>query len=172
MKESRQKQFAALVIAGGLLLMAGCASNPTAADTEAFRSDVDKIFAVWIDTNINPDLEGFIAIWDENCIKMASNKPTVIGSATLREMKRKAFQMVIYEKVNVDIEEVQPAGSFGWAQGTYLVAVRPKAGGGTINSVGTFLTIFKKQPDGSWKVYRDTMMSAPALNAARKRSIR
>lgn len=149
-----------IALAGAVLLLGSCVSSPTTAEKDAFRKEVDAIFKVWGDTSLNPNLEGFVGIWDEKMVKMASGKVTVRGPAALRQAKAKAFETVTLEKFVVNIEETQLAGDdLGWAMGTYILAMRPKAGGDLIVDEGMFLTVFMKQPDGSWKVYRDTMMT-------------
>ncbi len=150
------------LFASAMLMVAGCATTgPTAAETGAFKRAVDDIYRAWVDTNINPDLEGFVSLWDVNAVKMASGKPTAIGPAAIRTMKEKAFGTTIYDRFEIATEEYQLAGGFGWARGIYTIVTRPKAGGDSYTDIGTFLTVFKKQADGSWKVYRDTMMALP-----------
>jgi uncharacterized protein (TIGR02246 family) len=151
----------AAIAAAALLMAGGCASTPTPAETEAFRGEVEKIFARWGDVNLHPDLDGFVALWDENAVKMASGRPVVFGPAAIRVNKQKAFETVIYDKFAIKIEEVQLLGEYGWARGTYVIDSHPKTGGPAVSDPGCYLTVFKRQPDGSWKVYRDTMMAAP-----------
>ena len=73
----------------------------------------------------------------------------------LGERKRKSFQNWDVESFNIKIEEVQVAGDWGFARGTYTSSAKPKAGGGNRLVDGKFLTIFKRQPDSSWKIFRD-----------------
>jgi ketosteroid isomerase-like protein len=94
-------------------------------------------------------------------VKLAAGRPTAVGAEAIRQMKQKAFGVTLYDVFEVEIDEHQLAGEFGWAKGLYKIVTRPKAGGESFTHIGTFLTVFRKQPDGSWKVYRDTMMPLP-----------
>jgi ketosteroid isomerase-like protein len=89
---------------------------------------------------------------------MASNKPTIYGKSAIGNMKRKMFQTWTFESWDVEIDEIQLAGDLGYARGTYIVNLKSKAKSNSSILEGTFLTIFKKQADGSWKIYRDCMM--------------
>ena len=161
MRGSRISLLACL-LAGIMLMLTGCATtSPTAAEGSAFKDAVDEIFRVWANTNINPNLDGFVSLWDEKAVKMAAGRPTAVGSATIREFKQKAFQTTIYDKFEIKVDEYQLAGEFGWARGIYTIVTKQKAGGEPFTDIGTFLTVFRKQADGSWKVYRDTMMPLP-----------
>ncbi len=154
-------RWALCLLAGMLLALSACSSVPTAAQKDAFEVEVDRIFATWADVNLKPDLERFLALWDPQAIKMASGKPTFFGPEQIRPVKAKAFETVVYDNFVIKVEEVRLLGEFGWARGTYLIESHPVAGGPGTSDPGVFFTVFRKQADGSWKVYRDTMMSAP-----------
>lgn len=152
---------AVLLLLGGTGMLFAQASQPSQREIDAFRTAVDAAYQTWRDTNINPNLDRFAALWDDNAVKMASGRPTVYGAAQIRQFKQKAFGLTAYDRFEINVDEYQPAGQFGWARGTYLISSHPKAGGPESTDVGTFLTVFKRQADGTWKVYRDTMMEAP-----------
>lgn len=146
----------------GIFSLASCASNPTAAQTEEFRKTVEEIFDLWGTANLTEDADLYVSLWDEDYVKLAAGKDPRMGLDVLRESKINGWKKWKYETFEVNIEEVQLAGEFGWGRGTYVVTSRPAGGGDLVVSEGTFLTVFKKQSDGSWLAYRDTMMPAPA----------
>ncbi len=131
----------------------------TQNETANFREKIENIFDTWRASNLNEDFNLWFSNWDENAIKMASNKPTINGKSAIGNMKRKMFQTWSFESWDVEINEIQLAGDIGYARGTYIVNLKSKAGSNSSILEGTFLTIFKKQVDGSWKIYRDCMMS-------------
>jgi ketosteroid isomerase-like protein len=126
---------------------------------ELFKTEINKIFESWRTANLNADFDLWFSNWDENAIKMASNRSTVYGKSEIGKMKRKMFQNWKFKGFDVDVEEIQLADGFGYARGTYKIPLDPKVEGTAIILEGTFLTVFKKQSDGSWKIYRDCMMS-------------
>jgi len=160
MKRTLVLRVGALLL-GAFIAAGGCASTPAAADSDEFKVEVDRIFADWAAFNLEPNLDGFVGMWDKEAVKMASGRATVVGPESIRVNKSKAFDTVIYDHFDIKIEEVLLLGEYGWARGTYLIDAHPKAGGQPTTDAGCFFTVFKKQPDGSWKVYRDTMMSTP-----------
>ena len=128
-------------------------------ETANFRTTIENIFNSWRASNLNEDFDLWFSNWDENAIKMASNKATIYGKSAIGNMKRKMFQTWAFESWDVEIDEVQLSGDLGYARGTYIVNLKSKAESTSTVLEGTFLTIFKKQADGSWKIYRDCMMS-------------
>ena len=153
-----KKLFVIIAVSAFLLIFSF--NNVYAGDeADAFKAEINKIFDTWGAANLKADFDLWLSNWDENAIKMASNKPTVYGKSAIGEMKRKMFQNWTFEGFDLDIEEIQMAGGFGYARGTYKIPLKPKAEGTTVVLEGTFLTVFKRQTDGSWKIYRDCMMS-------------
>ena len=122
---------------------------------DAFRAAVEEIFATYAAANMNGDADLYMSLWDENGIKMAPNRPAY-GMLALEERKRKGAQKKDTEVTQIiKVEEVQVAGDWGFARGTFTSSSTPKAGGATEFVDGKYLTIFKKQADGSWKIFRD-----------------
>jgi ketosteroid isomerase-like protein len=128
-------------------------------DSDAFRVIVEEIFSTWRASNLNGDFDLWLSIWDENAVKMASNRPTLSGKSAIGNLKRKMSQARVVKSWDVEIDEVQLAGDFGYARGTYIISSDSKADSTSLTLEGTFLTIFRKQADGSWKIYRDCMMA-------------
>ena len=56
-------------------------------------------------------------------------------------------------------EETQVDGDMGLARGTYTLSIIPKAGGDTAYVDGKYLTLCKRQADGSWKISHDCFNS-------------
>ncbi|QYM79450.1 DUF4440 domain-containing protein [Horticoccus luteus] len=64
--------------------------------------------------------------------------------------------------------EVEPHGKLGYTWGTWLYEAT-SAGAETKRATGKYVTIWKRQPDGSWKYVLDTGVTDPlaaAVNAA------
>ena len=143
-------------IIGGLFLVMSLAGAALAeTEDEAFRAAVEEIFATYSAANMNGDADLYISLWDENGVKMVPNKPAIYGKSAIGERKRIGLKKADIESQIITVEETQVAGDWGFARGTATMSSTPKAGGATTNLEANFLTIFKKQADGSWKIFRD-----------------
>ena len=131
------------------------------AEDDSFRAAVEEIFATYSAANMKKDVDGWIALWDEEGIKMSPDIRSICGKAAIREFKQKKSQSPDDLEQTIKIEDTQVAGNFGFAHGTYHVSVTPQGGGAPKSKEGKYLTIFKKQPDGSWKIYRDSVSANP-----------
>ena len=143
----------------GMLLLATTLSAQSPAELNAFRAAVEEIFEKRDVACLESNLTGYVSIWDENAIRLSSDNPAVLGLSAIRDNQRKAFQNWFFQEVDTNIEEAHLSGDFGWTHGTYWVQLRSKAGGNWFINKGTILTVFRKQDDGSWRIYCDVMIS-------------
>ena len=144
---------------GVALLLAGSATTGNAADVEAFRAAVQDTFDKYSAAMNAENSDVWISLWDENGIQMPPGAPAVVGKPAIEKGIRASHQALDWEKFTIRLEEVQVGGDWGYARGTYSASITPKVGGETAFLDGKYLTIFKRQPDGSWKLFRDCFNS-------------
>jgi len=87
---------------------------------------------------------------------MGPDAPAIFGKEDLRANFKPGFDDFTFE-MTLNSEETQVDGDLGFDRGTYTVFMTPKAGGETISAMpdGKYLGIYKRQADGSWKLYID-----------------
>jgi len=96
----------------------------------------------------------FASLWDKNSIRKAYGVPAVYGPENIRVFMEPVFE-AFDSVIIVEEEGNQVAGDWAFSEGEYTLSFTPKTGGDTGVVDGKFLTIFKKQADGSWKIYID-----------------
>jgi len=85
---------------------------------------------------------------------MGPDAPAIFGKEELRANFRPIFDNTTSEMALYP-EETQVDGNFGFARGTYTLLVTPNEGGEPFLIDGKYLTICKRQADGSWKISHD-----------------
>ena len=124
------------------------------ADVEADIAAIEEIWDNYVLAQNTGDLELYMSLMADDVIKMPPDKPAFSGKELLREKKEKGYANNTYEMAIYN-EEVQVDGDLAFSRGTYTVSKTPKAGGDTAYVDGKYLTILKRQADGSWKIARD-----------------
>jgi len=140
-----------------LILLVACATTggrDTAADEAAVRAVLDT----YAESVNKGDLELHASIWDDAGIKDKPNAPTVVGMRALMERWQKGWGTSTSHMV-ITINQLVVSGDLAVAHGVYTKEDVPKAGGKTVYTDGKFLTVFRRQPDGKWKVYADASSS-------------
>jgi ketosteroid isomerase-like protein len=149
--------LAAGFLVAGFLILAACATTGKSR-TEADVAAIQKIWEGYT-TGVNTgDANLWISLWDENGIRLAPDAPAVHGKAQILPGVQKAFG-AFKLKIDIRSEEIVILGDRAFSSGTFTRKMAPKTGGPESFFEGKFLTIFKRQPDGSWKIYRDCFNS-------------
>lgn len=67
-----------------------------------------------------------------------------------------------------DRVQVAASGDYAYSRGHYSITTTDKATGKPVDSTGSYLTVYKKQADGSFKAVEDFVTPGPAPAAAAK----
>lgn len=98
-------------------------------------------------------LEGWLAWWGEG--SYLGDDPEVRGPEKLRR-----HYSGLFSRKNLDFQwepthgEIYPSGDMGYTSGRYTLSFDGQDGK-PVRSTGSYLTVWKKQKDGSWKIFTD-----------------
>jgi ketosteroid isomerase-like protein len=93
--------------------------------------------------------------------EMIRSAGTITGRAAIREAMAKAFADTAFSLTWEPLQaDVGAAGDLGYTNGRYEARVRDATGNPVVRT-GRYLTVWKRQPDGSWKVVRDIGVQGP-----------
>ena len=133
-----------------ILSIGACAKKiDTEADIEAIKNLTEEYDAI-----INSgDLDSLVSLYTDDAVRMSPNMPALVGKDAIRSVMQSSF-----EKYTIDlkktIEEVIVCDDLAFVRGTSTVTFTPKVGGEPIRHTGKWVTFNKRQPDGSWRIYR------------------
>jgi uncharacterized protein (TIGR02246 family) len=148
--------LAMLVGACLMLLATGCATMG-AKSRQADEAAVRAVLQTYAESVTKGDVELHASLWDDAAIKHKPGAPAIVGIKALRE-RWKSWEQYTSHMV-VTTQEVIVSGDWAFAHGVYTNEQVPKAGGKTVYTDGKFLTVFKREADGTWKIYADTSSS-------------
>lgn len=136
----------------------GIPATPTSPDEKALSMVLSNYAAC---VNVG-DAESWISLWDTDSIQLAPDEPMHIGRPEIWRLNKDGFGSAIDMKFNIVQHEIVVFGDYGYIRGTYSYSFKPTADGQTISFAGKYLTVCRKQSDGTWRIYRDTF-NADAL---------
>jgi len=85
-----------------------------------------------------------------DAVRMDPNQPASAGTEAIRASLEKSYAQSSEQIRNV-IDEVHVAGALAVAKGTFEGTSTSKATGAAAPAKGKFVTLYRKQADGSWK---------------------
>lgn len=112
----------------------------------------DRAFA---EATARHGIEGWVGAFASTGIQMESDQPLTPGIAAVRAQMAPAFADTTWHLTwEPTMAFASAAGDLGYTLGTWRSS-RAAQGGGTSVQTGKYVTIWRKQADGSWKVVFD-----------------
>jgi ketosteroid isomerase-like protein len=144
-------------IVASLAILIGSAG---AALVQAGDKDADAVLAAdaaWLKVYAAKDLAKSVAFCDEQGSMLAPNAPIATGKHAIAKAIASDFA---HDDLTWHANKagVARSGDLGYTSGTYEMTFKD-ATGKTVSDKGKYLTVWKKQADGSWKVLYDMFNS-------------
>ncbi len=151
-----------LVLATLALLVAGCAAQ---VDVEAERAALLNADEAW--SQSAPDLDRFLSFYADDSSLLPPDAPVATGHEVIRAYLSELFAAPEFAlHWTTTKAELSRTGDLGYTYSTYELSFQD-AEGNPVASQGKSLVVWKKQPDGQWKVVADMFnRGAPATPAA------
>jgi len=133
-------------------------------DVEADIEALKKIEEEWAAANTSGDTNKLVSLFTDNAVNIPPNEPALIGKEAIRDWFQQDFDQFTMEEDGT-VVDVQVAGDLAFTHGTLTIIRTPKAGGESLKSKGSWVTIYRKQSDGTWKciynIWSDESLISP-----------
>lgn len=147
-----------LAACGLALVLAGCSQAPPTppdtrdADAKAIRDNE----LAWVQAFASRDAAKVASFWAEDGSVLMPNMPIVNGRAAGQAAAVEMFKDPnFYMTFDATKVEVSRAGDYAYSQGTYTMASTDAKTKKVMTEKGKYVTVYKKQADGSWKAVAD-----------------
>jgi len=138
-----------------LLPLAGCSREQQKVSAATAAEAIWKEYSESLNAG---DLERWLDLWTEDGIQMPPDERAISGLDSIRARNEAMLDRFTFD-IGITNQEVETAGDWAYARGTYKARLMPKGGGRAITMDGKYMTILARQPDGSWKIHRDIFNS-------------
>ena len=144
-------------LTGVTLLLAAC-SPPQRSDAEPVTAAVNAVWTRYSSSLNAGDLDSWLSLWTDDGVQLPPGELPVVGKDQLRARNKGVLDKFTVN-LSIATDEVGVAGDWAFARGMYTATLTPKEGGPAIPINGKYITILKRQADGSWKIHRDIFNS-------------
>jgi uncharacterized protein (TIGR02246 family) len=153
------KPFATLcAITTMVLTMTAC--NQTAGNHDADVKAIQDNEAQWNQDYAAKDNDKIVAHYADDAILMVSGTPSSSGKDAIRTaLEEMVADPALSLKFRATKVEVAKSGDVAYTQGTYIMTVTDPKTKQVINDHGSYVTTYRKQPDGTWKAVADIATS-------------
>jgi uncharacterized protein (TIGR02246 family) len=145
------------------LVVGGCQKQSAAnADADSIKTAIKADEKAWNDQFKSNDTEGLVGHYASDAFFIAPGVKSADGSTAIR----KAYAAAATDK-NFHIEfasdkiDVAASGDLAYARGHFSEKYTDPSTGKVMQDSGSYITVYKKQDDGSWKAVEDFAAADP-----------
>jgi uncharacterized protein (TIGR02246 family) len=134
--------------AGSLVseVLAAPSSVGAKADIAAIKGEIDDWYAAY---NAG-DYEKLAALYAEDAVTIGEAPVVIAGRTAILESFQQEMEQYDLHIDEGNVEDVRVSGDLGMARGVDTGAATPKDGGDAVNFDTKWVSIYKRQADGSW----------------------
>jgi uncharacterized protein (TIGR02246 family) len=100
------------------------------------------------------DLDGILALYADDAVTFPPDTAPYTGKEEMRPLYQAAIEENTF-RFTPQADEVRVSGDLAFLRVTYNETVMPKVGGEPTELHGNWLVILERQPDGTWKWWRE-----------------
>jgi uncharacterized protein (TIGR02246 family) len=147
-----------------LIVIATAGCTQTKVDKKAEGEKVMQLSKEWSKTIATKDVDKIVSYWADNALLMQEGQPPLQGKHAIREMVEESFKIpgfsISWQPQSV---EVSDNGDMAYLIENAQVLFTDSTGK-AITIHNKAVTIWRKQPDGSWKNVVDISTADPSQN--------
>ena len=150
--------FAVLSTAGVLAILSACNEPPDTREADA--KAIKDVEAAWVKDVATKDVDKFAGYYTSDASFLVPNMPIATGKDAIRNVIKALVSdanfALTFQSSRV---EVSKGGDLGYTQGSYSLTMTDPNTKQPATDKGKYVTVFKKQADGSWKAVADMINS-------------
>ena len=139
----------------------------TATDTAEVRSAIDSARQRMTAAVNRQDMATMIEGLAEDYASLETPGVTVRGRAAYKATVDSMTRTTTPQDLGYEVEGTDVSGDLAVQHGRWRMTFVPKSGGDTARVTGNFMHVWRRQADGSWKLFRDISNVTPPPEPAR-----
>src|SRR5215469_16090827 len=140
-------------------ILTGCSQAP-ATNADADIKALKDTEAQWNQDFAAKDADKIVAHYTDDAVLMNPGMPASVGrpaiQKTIKDMVGDPALSIKFQATQV---EVAKSGDVAYTHGNYTMTMTDPATKKVLNDKGSYITVYKKQADGSWKAVEDAAIS-------------
>lgn len=124
------------------------------ATTEADEEAISGLQATYLAALDAGNAEQYAAVFTDDGVLMVPNAPPVNGSEAIGAYIQAGFDQTDFENHDISTAEMMVLGDWAFARGTLMGTIAEQPDGEPLESTRSWVMIFRRQPEGSWRIAR------------------
>jgi uncharacterized protein (TIGR02246 family) len=140
------------------MTLTACNQTPDTHDNDVAAIQASEV--QWNQDYAAKDIDKIMAHYADDAVLVVPGSPASSGKdairAALKQMVADPALVLKFQSSKIDVAK---SGDLGYTQGSYTLTVTDPQTKQVVNDHGSFVTTYRKQPDGSWKAVADIATS-------------
>ena len=148
-----------LALFASIAFLTACTQPPPPDTREADTKAIKEVESAWVKAAASKNLDAYVSFFTDDASVLTPNEPLLTGKQPIKDsmkplMDDPNFTMsFIPNKV-----EVAKSGDLAFTQGPYKMSFSDMRGN-KFEDEGKYLTVWRKQADGTWKAVENSFMT-------------
>ena len=152
-----------VVVAAAFVALTACQQPASKADTGKIEAELKQAETKWNQAYAEHDAASLAGAYADDAALANPGAPLVTGKdAITKETAAFASDPNLNVQFASDRIQVAASGDLAYTRGHYSLTMTDPATNKPIESAGSYLTVWQKQADGSWKAVEDFITPGPA----------
>jgi uncharacterized protein (TIGR02246 family) len=118
------------------------------------QQQIRQWIAQWMQASEAGDLKQLLPMLAEDVVFLLPGREPMRGREGFAAASR-AMAGKIQIKGQSDIQEIRIAGDYAFTWNYLTITITPTDGGPPVKRTGNILSVFRREPDGRWVLFRD-----------------
>jgi ketosteroid isomerase-like protein len=157
---ARSRRAAIAFLAFATILAPTFPPTATAAPQDSTLATLAKLREAWVQDLRTKQLEPILKFYAPDAVFLQPTGERITGSAALRAL----FQTIM-ATFNSDLtlhsQNLETSGDLAYDSGDFQENLTTIATGAKITSKGSYIIIFKRQPNGAWQIVQQVFTGTP-----------
>lgn len=120
---------------------------------------IREVIATWMRATAEGDLERVLSLMAEDVVFLIAGQSPMRGREAFAAASHSVEGKFRFEG-KPEIQEIHIAGDYAYCWNHLTVTITPLQGGSSSLRAGHILSVFRKEPDGRWVLFRDANLLA------------
>jgi uncharacterized protein (TIGR02246 family) len=140
------------------LMVAACNQTPDTHDADVAAIQANE--TQWNQDYVSKDNDKITSHYADDAVLMVPGAAATTGKDAIRSsLKQMTSDPALSLKFHATKVDVSKSGDLAYTQGTYTLTFTDPQTHQIVNDHGSYVTTYRKQPDGSWKAVADIATS-------------
>ena len=131
-------------------------ASPKGSSLETFA----KLREAWVQDLRTKQLEPILKFYAPDAVFLQPSGERITGSAAIRSLFQ-SIMSTFNSDLTLQSHNLETSGDLAYDSGDFQETLTNVATGAKISSKGSYITIFKRQPNGSWQIVQQVWTGSP-----------